>query len=136
MDADIRENRNHVGFNIQKIRLFLGIKQEALASDLGISQGEVSIIESQDEVEDVLLSRIATVLGVSVQMIKNFDVEKTIFNINHHNYQDANIAEGATTYAITHQVNPIEKIVELYERLLKSEKEKIEMLRNIQKGHF
>lgn len=94
MDADIRENRNHVGFNIQKIRLFLGIKQEALASDLGISQGEVSIIESQDEVEDVLLSRIATVLGVSVQMIKNFDVEKTIFNINHHNYQDANIAEG------------------------------------------
>ena len=40
------------------------------------------------------------------------DVEKTIFNINHHNYKDANISEGATTYAIVQQINPLEKIVE------------------------
>ncbi len=68
-------------------------------------------------------------LGISEEVIKDFDVEKTIFNINHHNYKDANISEGATTYAIVQQINPLEKIVELYERLLKSEQDKIEILK-------
>ena len=70
-------------------------------------------------------------LGISEEVIKDFDVEKTIFNINHHNYKDANISEGATTYAIVQQINPLEKIVELYERLLKSEQDKIEILEKI-----
>lgn len=35
----------------------------------------------------------------------------------------------ATVYAHNQQINPIEKVVELYERLLKSEQEKIEILR-------
>ena len=34
-----------------------------------------------------------------------------------------------THLAHTQQINPIEKVVELYERLLKSEQEKIEILR-------
>lgn len=131
MDAEIEErtSRKHVGRNLQKIRVYLGMKQEALATDLGVSQQEISKIEKQDEIEDGLLGRIATVLGVSAEMIKDFDVEKTFFNISHHNYRDANIAEGATTYAIVQQINPLEKIVELYERLLKSEQEKIELLK-------
>ena len=48
------------------------------------------------------------------------------------NYKDATISPGATAtvYAAhTQQINPIEKVVELYERLLKSEQEKIEILR-------
>lgn len=137
MDTVIEEkaNRRRDGVNVQKIRVYMGVKQEALATDLGISQYEISKIESQDEVEDGLLARIANVLGVTPEVIRDFDVERAIYNINQHNYQDANIAEGATTYAITHQVNPLEKIVELYERLLKSEQEKIEILRKMQDSH-
>lgn len=38
--------------------------------------------------------------------------------------------QRATVYAAhTQQINPLEKLVELYERLLKSEQEKIEILR-------
>lgn len=48
-------------------------------------------------------------------------------------YKDANISEGATTYAIVQQINPLEKIVELYERLLKSEQDKIEILKKYMK---
>ena len=92
-----------------------------------------SKIEKQEEIEEGLLTKIAEVLGVSTEVIKDFDVEKTIFNISHHNYRDANIAEGATTYAIVQQINPLEKIVELYERLLKSEQEKIDILKNYTK---
>ena len=130
MDVEIKEkeNRRHVGRNLQRIRVYLGMKQEALAADLGVNQQVISKIEKQEEIEEGFLKRIAEVLGISEEVIKDFDVEKTIFNINHHNYKDANISEGATTYAIVQQINPLEKIVELYERLLKSEQDKICLL--------
>lgn len=40
MDNDVKDivNRRHIGRNIQKIRVYLGMKQEALAADLGVSQ--------------------------------------------------------------------------------------------------
>ena len=131
MDVEIKEkeNRRHVGRNLQRIRVYLGMKQEALAADLGVNQQVISKIEKQEEIEEGFLKRIAEVLGISEEVIKDFDVEKTIFNINHHNYKDANISEGATTYAIVQQINPLEKIVELYERLLKSDQDKIEILK-------
>lgn len=131
MDVEIKEkeNRRHVGRNLQRIRVYLGMKQEALAADLGVNQQVISKIEKQEEIEEGFLKRIAEVLGISEEVIKDFDVEKTIFNINHHNYKDANISEGATTYATVQQINPLEKIVELYERLLKSEQDKIEILK-------
>ncbi len=135
MDGEIKEkeNRRHVGRNLQRIRVYLGMKQEALAADLGVNQQIISKIEKQEEIEEGFLKRIAEVLGISEEVIKDFDVEKTIFNINHHNYKDANISEGATTYAIVQQINPLEKIVELYERLLKSEQDKIEILKKYMK---
>ena len=113
MDVEIKEkeNRRHVGRNLQRIRVYLGMKQEALAADLGVNQHIISKIEKQEEIEEGFLKRIAEVLGISEEVIKDFDVEKTIFNINHHNYKDANISEGATTYAIVQQINPLEKIV-------------------------
>ena len=128
-----KENRRHVGRNLQRIRVYLGMKQEALAADLGVNQQVISKIEKQEEIEEDFLKRIAEVLGIYEEVIKDFDVEKTIFNINHHNYKDANISEGATTYAIVQQINPLEKIVELYERLLKSEQDKIEILKKYMK---
>jgi transcriptional regulator with XRE-family HTH domain len=123
-------NKRHIGRNIQKVRVYLGVKQDALATDLGISQQAVSNIEQQDDIDDGLLSKIAGVLGVSAEVIKDFDLERAIYNIN--SYKDATISDGAitTVYAASQQFNPIEKIVELYERLLKSEKEKIEILMN------
>lgn len=132
MDNDVKEimNRRHIGRNIQRIRVYLGMKQEALAADLGVSQNAISKIEKEPEIEEGLLNKIASVLGVSAEVIKDFDVERAICNIN--NYKDATISPGATAtvYAAhTQQINPLEKVVELYERLLKSEQEKIEILR-------
>lgn len=47
MDNDVKDivNRRHIGRNIQKIRVYLGMKQEALAADLGVSQNVISKIE-------------------------------------------------------------------------------------------
>ncbi|HCM22635.1 MAG TPA: transcriptional regulator [Porphyromonadaceae bacterium] len=128
MIAESREkiSRKHIGRNVQRVRTYFGIKQEVLAADLGISQSEVSKIENQDEIEEGLLSRIAGVLGVSPEVIKDFDSEKAIYNIN--NIRDNTFEEGSTS--IAQQFNPIDKIIELYERLLQSEKEKNELLKN------
>ena len=53
MDIKVKDkvNQRHVGRNLQRIRVYLGMKQEALASDLGVSQQEISKIEKQDEKE-------------------------------------------------------------------------------------
>lgn len=128
--------KRHVGRNVQKIRTYFGVKQETLATDLGISQPEISKIENQEEIEEGLLSQIADVLGVSSELIRDFDEEKAVYNIN--NIRDNTFEQGSTSIAqfeqkdttIAPQINPIEKVVELYERLLQSEREKIELLKD------
>lgn len=130
MESESSTNRSAMplGKKVERVRMYFGIKQESLAADLGISQQAVSNIEKQKEIDDDLLIKIAESIGVSPEVIKNFDEEQTIYYINNYNYRDATIADGAT--AIVQQINPVEKIVELYERLLKSEREKVELLTN------
>jgi len=106
------------------------MKQEALAAELGISQQAVSKIEQSADVEDLSLEKIAVALGVSVDAIKNFN-EEAVFNY----FNTFNDSSSGFNYHCT--FNPIEKIVELYnekvellERLLASEKEKNELLKN------
>ena len=128
-------NRRHIGRNIQRVRMYFGVKQEALAADLGISQQEVSKIEQLEEPDEALLDRIAQSLGVSPDVIRDFDVERAIYNIN--NIRDNTFETGSTSIAqldqgpssIAQQINPLEKIVELYERLLQSEREKVELMK-------
>lgn len=123
-----KKNKRHVGKNIQRIRVYFGVKQDALAMDLGLSQQAVSKIEQQEEIDEELLTRIGEVLGVSSEIIKNFDEEKAIYNINNNSFRDNTFEEGASAIATGQQINPIDKIVELYERLLQSEREKIDLL--------
>ena len=101
------------------------MKLEALGADLGVNLEVISKIEKQEEIEEGLLNQIASVLGISAEVIKDFDVEKAIYNIN--NIRDNTFEQGATS--IAQQFNPLDKIVELYERLLQSEREKIELLK-------
>jgi len=119
--------KKHVGRNLQKVRVCLGVKQDALAIDLGMSQQTISKIEQQEVIEDGSLAKIAEALGVSPELIKNFDEEQAVYYINNHNFREATINEGASP--VVQQINPVEKIIELYERLLQSEREKIELLK-------
>ena len=111
------ETSSHIGRKISRIRELRGMKQEALAAELGISQQAVSKIEQSAEVEDGALEKIAKVLGVTVEGLKHFTEDSVFNNIN--NFHDNSIQNN---------FNPIEKVIELYERLLASEREKIELL--------
>jgi len=109
----------HIGRKISKLRELRGIKQETLAAELGISQQAVSKIEQSEEVEEDALDKIAKVLGVTIEGLKHFTEDSVFNNIN--NFHDQSIQNN---------FNPIEKVIELYERLLASEREKVEMLKN------
>ena len=70
MDNDVKDimSRRHIGRNIQKIRVYLGMKQEALAADLGVSQNIISKIEKEPEIEEGLLNQLASALGISAEI--------------------------------------------------------------------
>ena len=122
-------NKIHHGRNLKRMREIMGVKQEALALDLGDdwNQKKVSLLEAKEEIDDDLLEEVAKALKVPAAAIKNFNEEAAIFNIQN-NYEGANSGNG--TIGINHNCtfNPIDKIVELYDALIKSEREKNALL--------
>jgi len=125
METPTKSNKIHIGRKISRIREIRGIKQDYLAVELGVSQQTISKIEQSEEVEDAMLEKIAGVLGVSAEAIKNFSEEVLIFHIQ-------NMHDNASGYQYNYQChyNPLDKVVELYERLLQREREKNELLKN------
>ncbi|WP_202701021.1 helix-turn-helix domain-containing protein [Flavobacterium sp. UGB4466] len=120
----------HIGRNISRIRELRGMKQEALAIAIGVSQQSVSNIEGSETVDEEKLSKIAEVLGVSAEAIKNFS-DEAVLNIIGNTYHDSNVVNGS---AYSCNFNPLDKVVELYERLVLAEKEKVEYLEKLLKG--
>ena len=115
---DVIGNHNHIGKKIERIRELKGMKQETLAAGLGCSQQAVSKMEMSKEIDEEKLGRVAEILGVSVEGIKKFNEEQAIYSIGN-NY------DNATNNNLTFNQNPLEKIVELYERLLAIERNKV-----------
>lgn len=126
----------HHGRNIKRFREMMGIKQEALAHELGEdwSQKKISLLEQKEEVEEELLRQVAEILKVPAEAIKSFSEEAAINIISSTLHDNA----GSINNHCSLVFNPIEKWVEaldenkkLYERLLESEKEKVELLKKM-----
>lgn len=125
----------HIGRNISRIRELRGMKQEALANAIGVSQQSVSNIEGSETVDEEKLNAIAEVLGVTTEGIKSFS-EEAILNIIGNTYHVDN--SSAVNYGCT--FNPLDKLmqaheeqIKLYERLVQSEKDKVEYLEKLLK---
>ena len=131
------QNPGHLGRKISKIRELRGMKQEALAIALGVSQQTVSNIENSEKVEETLLEKVAQALEVSVEGIKNFS-EEAVFNIIGNTVHNHDNASMNSNFQYQPTFNPLDKVValfeekeKLYERLLKAEKEKVEYLEKL-----
>ena len=133
---------NKIGPKISRLRELRGMKQEALAVALGVSQQTVSNIERSVEIEEDLLSQVAEILGVTPEAIKNFD-EEAVFNIinnTYHNTSSDNSTLIASSVNYQPTFNTVDKLIEvyeenkkLYERLLEAEKSKVEYLERLLK---
>ena len=121
-----------------------GIKQESMAYALGEewSQKKISLLEGQEIIEQGLLEQVAVILKVSPEVLKNFDEETAINYYNTFNDSTFSNSNGVL-YANNCTFNPLDKLMEtvddlktalsenknLYERLLASEREKVEILK-------
>ncbi|MEM6526447.1 MAG: helix-turn-helix transcriptional regulator [Bacteroidota bacterium] len=140
MESTMKPRPKHLGRNLRRVREILGVKQDTVADKLGVTQQTISNIENTETVEDDTLEKIAGILGVEPEAIKEFDEDSVVYNIQH-NHEGAN--QGASNVGAEVQnyhctFNPIDKWVEaveenkkLYEELLKSEREKVAMLEKV-----
>ena len=119
----------HHGRNIRRLREMLGVKQEAIAVELSITQQAMSKLERKEQIEDETLEKVSKVLKVPVESIKNFSDESAI-NVIANTFNDV-FHENSSFIGYKPTFNPIDKIIELYERMLKSEQEKVALLEKL-----
>ncbi|OMQ09824.1 helix-turn-helix transcriptional regulator [[Flexibacter] sp. ATCC 35103] len=131
------EQKIHQGRNVKRFREMLGIKQEALAFDLGNdwNQKKISMLEQKDVIEEDILNQISDALKIPVEAFQNFDEEQAVniisntFNIE----KEAYIGNSKPVF----NINPFDELkklhdekIALYERMLK---EKDEMMTRLEK---
>lgn len=122
----------HHGRNIRRVRMEKNIKQEVLSEKVNMSQPTVSRYENMKVIDEETLQRFAKALNVPVDYLETLeeDAPTVVFENNTINNSDqggANTQVGFTQEEnnTSAHFNPIEKIAELYERLLKEKDDKI-----------
>lgn len=139
METKSKPQARHLGRKISRMRELLGMKQESLAEQLGISQQAVSKIEQSEQVEEATIEKIAKALGVSGEAIKNFSEEAALNVIaNTFHSKENSVSIGYQSTFNFNPVNELIKVIEenkkLYEALLKAEREKIALLERMLEG--
>ena len=132
------ERMVHEGRNVKRIREMLGIKQDALAMELGDdwNQKKISMLEQKESIELPILEEVAKALKVPVEAIKNFDEQAAINVISSTFHDNASVFNTNCTL----NINPVEKWMEaieenkkLYTALMKEKDEKIALLEKLLK---
>ncbi|CAM3574386.1 helix-turn-helix transcriptional regulator [Elizabethkingia occulta] len=130
----MQSKKIHQGRNVKRFREMLGIKQDALAFDLGEdwNQKKISLLEQKEIIEDPLLKKISEVLKIPVEAFQNFDEEQAI-NIISNTFdncqQPASIFYNSTINPVEQLIKVHEEKIALYERMLK---EKDEMMAKLE----
>ncbi|MEJ5055611.1 helix-turn-helix transcriptional regulator [Sphingobacterium sp. MYb382] len=127
----------HQGRNIKRFREMLGIKQDALAYDLGEdwNQQKISLLEQKEAIESNLLEQVAAALKIPVEAIQNFDEEQAVNIIantitNHDNATGLIVNRNPIFHPVESILKLHEEKIALYERMLK---EKDEMMTRLEK---
>ncbi|MCY1308409.1 Helix-turn-helix domain protein [compost metagenome] len=130
----------HEGRNVKRFREMLGIKQDALAFELGEdwNQQKISLLEQKETVDAALLQQISAALKIPAEAIKNFDEEQVINIISNNTFDNCAQPIAGTAHYHDCTFNPLDKLMEaleenkkLYERLLQAEREKVALLEKL-----
>jgi len=109
------EKKIHEGRNVKRFREMLGIKQDALAWELGEdwNQQRISLLEQKMKIEDDVLERISSVLKIPVEAIRNLDEDAMINIIS----GTVNNHDQSSVFNYHPVFNPIEKWLETLEEV-------------------
>jgi transcriptional regulator with XRE-family HTH domain len=131
------EQKVHEGRNVKRFREMLGMKQEALAYELGEewNQKKISLLEQKESIETDLLKEISEVLHIPVEAFKNFDEEKAV-NVISNTFNDnaAVINNNPTFHPIEQLIKLHDDKIALYERMLKEKDEMMSRLERLIRG--
>lgn len=131
MTNTFKNHKIHQGRNVKRFREMLGIKQDVLAYELGDdwNQQKVSLLEQKETIEANLLRQISGILKIPAEAIENFDEEQVVSIISN-TFNTHDQSNGVNVYP-TFNFNPLDKMVELYERMLQQQREMIEKLERL-----
>lgn len=127
------KHKIHEGQNVRRFREMLGIKQEALAIELGEdwNQKKVSLLEKKAVLEPELLYKVSQALKIPDAAIRNFDEEKAI-TIIANTVSNHDQASGNALFNYQPVIHPLEKLtqlheekIQLYERMLREKEDMI-----------
>jgi len=124
MDTATKVKKLPIGKRVERARIVIGLTQKELATRLGgISKQAVSQLEQAEKLDNKRLEEVANALGVSTGFIEECNNETLLFHIQ-------NLRENEVAYSFNFHctINPLNKVVELYERLLQNEHDQNEYL--------
>jgi len=133
------ESKVHEGRNVKRFREMLGIKQDALAYELGEgwNQQKISLLEQKETIELPLLKQISNAMKVPVEAFQNFDDEQAV-NIISNTFDNCN---QPASFFYNSTINPIDQIIKLheekialYERMLKEKDQMMDRLEKLVNG--
>ncbi|QRI50339.1 helix-turn-helix transcriptional regulator [Elizabethkingia anophelis] len=133
--TDMPNKKIHQGRNIKRFREMLGIKQDALAYELGDdwNQKKISLLEQKESVEKDILEQVAKILKVPTEAIENFDEEQAV-NLISCTFSDNAMFNNRIDVFNNNPIDEIRKLHEekivLFERMLK---EKDDMMTRLEK---
>lgn len=134
------EQKIHQGRNVKRFREMLGIKQEALAFDLGEdwNQKKISLLEQRDVIDDSLLKKISEVLKIPVEAFQNFD-EQAAINIIANTITNNDNGAVYNHHPVFQPIDQLLKLhdekIALYERMLKEKDAMMERLEKLLGGN-
>lgn len=110
------------------------MKQEALAELVQMTQQNVSRYEGTRQIDDKILEKFAKALDVSVEELKTLQEPAPFIVENNNTYKDNDVVNSPNSYCGNSTVSanihhPIDKMIELYERMLQSRDEQIKELK-------
>jgi transcriptional regulator with XRE-family HTH domain len=124
METTAKIKKLPIGKRVERARIVIGLTQKQLAKRLGGITGQsVSHMEQAENLDSKRLEEIAHALGVTTGFIEKCDNETLLFHIQ-------NLRENEVAYSFNFHctINPLDKVVELYERLLQNERDKNDYL--------
>lgn len=120
----------NIGKKIERVRKLRGMTQTELGDALGITKQAVSKMEQSEKIEDEKIKLVADALGVTEEGLKKFNEESVLYyTYNFYENSGVNAASIGAHNIETLNNFPIEKTIELFEKLLQKEKAKFERVK-------
>lgn len=118
--------RAHHGYNVQRLCEIMGVSTNDLAERTGLTPDAITKLENKEVIDEKVLDKISKALNIPAEAIKNYRDEASV-NIVSNTFDNSPSSVGYQ-YQCECTFHPVDKIVELYERMLKTEQEKIALL--------